>query len=220
MRDVVIFGSGQVAEVMHYYITHESDRKVAAFTLDAAYLKEASHLGLPVVPFEEIETAFAPSTYEMFVAISYRQVNKARERKVEEAEAKGYRLISHVSPRAVVWSGFEAKANTFIMENNVIQPYVRIGKNVIMWSGNHVGHHTEIGDNCFIASHVVVSGSVKVGRNTFIGVNATIRDNITIGASNVIGAAALILENTPDEAVYLGRQAELARVPSSRLRKI
>src|SRR6516165_10578295 len=110
-----------------------------------------------------------------------------------------------------------SKPNTFIMENNVIQPYVRIGQNVIMWSGNHIGHHTEIADNCFIASHVVVSGSVKVGRNTFIGVNATLRDNITIGASNVIGAACLILEDTPDEAVYRGQPATLARVPSSKL---
>jgi sugar O-acyltransferase (sialic acid O-acetyltransferase NeuD family) len=220
MRDVVIFGSGQVAEVMHYYLIHEGDRKIAAFTLDASFLKESSHLGLPVVAFEEVEKAFPPDRYDMFVAISYRQVNKARERKVGEAGAKGYALISHVSPRAVVWSGFEAKPNTFIMENNVIQPYVRIGKNVIMWSGNHVGHHTEIGDNCFIASHAVISGSVTVGRNTFIGVNATIRDNVTIGSSNVIGAAALILEDTADEAVYMGQATTAARVPSSRLRNI
>jgi len=82
------------------------------------------------------------------------------------------------------------------MENNVIQPYVKIGRDTILWSGNHIGHHTTIGNDCFIASHVVVSGSVVVGDETFIGVNATLRDNINIGKRNVIGASALILKDT------------------------
>jgi sugar O-acyltransferase (sialic acid O-acetyltransferase NeuD family) len=219
-RPIVIFGNGQIAEVFHYYVTHEAGRNVAAFTVDRSYLKEDTQLGVPVVDFETVDRHFPPSQFDMLIAISFREVNKARQRKVAEAVAKGYRLSYHISPKAVVWSGFQPRPNTFIMENNVIQPYVKIGQNVILWSGNHIGHHTEISDNCFIASHVVVSGNVKVGENSFIGVNATLRDNIVIGKFNVIGAAALILANTPDEAVYLGQASTLAKVPSSRLRRI
>ena len=219
-RPIVLFGNGQIAEVFHYYLTHEADRRVAAFTVDGAFMKEDSHLGHPVVDFESVAQRFPPAQFDMLVAVSFREVNKARQRKVDEAAAKGYRLAHHVSPRAVVWSGFQPQPNTFIMENNVIQPYVTIGRNVILWSGNHVGHHTAIADNCFIASHVVVSGNVKVGENTFIGVNATLRDNIVVGKFNVIGAAALILRDTPDEAVYLGEASALSKVPSSRLRNI
>jgi sugar O-acyltransferase (sialic acid O-acetyltransferase NeuD family) len=219
-RPIVIFGNGQVAEVFHYYVTGEAGTDVAAFTVDGKYLKEDSHLGLPVVDFETVEQRFPPTEFDMLIAVSFKEVNKARQRKVAEASSKGYTLISHVSPKAVVWSGFKPQPNTFIMENNVIQPYVTIGQNVILWSGNHIGHHTEIADNCFIASHAVVSGNVRVGENTFIGVNATLRDNIVIGKYNVIGAAALILADTPDEAVYLGQASTLARVPSSRLRGI
>ncbi len=219
-RPIVIFGNGQIAEVFHYYVTHEAQRQVAAFTVDAGHLKEDSHLGLPVVDFEAVGRHFPSDRFDMLIAVSFREVNRARQRKAAEAVAKGYRLAHHVSPKAVVWSGFEPQPNTFIMENNVIQPYVKIGRNVILWSGNHIGHHSEIADNCFIASHVVVSGNVKVGENTFIGVNATLRDNIVVGKFNVIGAAALILANTPDEGVYLGQASTLAKVPSSRLRSI
>ena len=219
-RPVVIFGSGQVAEVFHYYVTHEAGRRVAAFTVDGAYLKEESLLGLPVVDFEGVAGAYPPDEFDMLIAVSFRQINRARQCKADAAVAKGYRLTHHVSPKAVVWSGFDPKPNTFIMENNVVQPYVKIGRNVILWSGNHIGHHTQIGDNCFIASHVVVSGNVRVGENTFIGVNATLRDNIVIGKFNVIGAAALILADTPDDAVYFGEASALSKVPSSRLRRI
>jgi sugar O-acyltransferase (sialic acid O-acetyltransferase NeuD family) len=220
MKPVVVFGVGQVAEVIQYYIDHESDRRVAAFTVDASYITESQHLGLPVVPFEEITRSFPPAEYDMFVAVSFRGVNKGREEKAGEAMSKGYSLIGHLSPRAVVWSGFELHPNTFIMENNVIQPYVKVGRNVIMWSGNHVGHHSTIEDHCFIASQAVISGAVVIGEGSFVGVNATIRDNVKIGKRNVIGAGALILKDTEDEAVYIGPAGTLIPKKSSELRNI
>jgi sugar O-acyltransferase (sialic acid O-acetyltransferase NeuD family) len=220
MKDLVIFGIGQIGEVIHYYFTQEARRKVAAFSVDAVYRNVDTLFGLPVVAFEELETRYPPDSHELFVAMSFRQVNKAREAKVREVEAKGYTLASHVSPRAVLWSGFKLNPNTIIMENNVIQPFVTIGRNVTLWSGNHVGHHSSIADHCFVASHAVISGSVHVGEGTFVGVNATIRDNVRIGARNVLGAGTLILSDTPDNAVFIGAATEMSRVPSNRLRSI
>jgi cytochrome c biogenesis protein ResB len=107
----------------------------------------------------------------------------------------------------------------FFDENN-LQPFSRLGRNVWLWAGNHVGHHSTIGDHCFLASHVVVSGSVDVGESSFIGVNATIRDNVRIGARNVIGAGVVILADTRDAEVYIGPKTEASRVPSHRLRGI
>ena len=83
--------------------------------------------------------------------------------------------------------------NTFIFEANVIQPFVKIGDNVVMWSGNHIGHHTHIASHCFIASHAVISGHVTIGESCFIGVNATLRDGIDIAPRCVIGAGAVVL---------------------------
>jgi len=220
MKDLVIFGTGQIAEVIHYYFTEEGGRKVAAFTVDAKYRTTEELVGLPVVPFEELNAKYPPESHELFVAISFRQVNRLRQTKVGEAEAKGYTLASHVSPRAAVWSQFKLNPNTIIMENNVIQPYVSVGRNVIMWSGNHVGHHTSVADHCFIASHAVISGAVVIGEGTFVGVNVTIRDNVRIGARNVLGAGTLILTDTPDNAVFMGPATEMSRVPSNRLRSI
>lgn len=220
MRDVVIFGMGQVAEVIWSYLTEEGGRNVVAFTVDAEYRTADEVFGIPVVDFETVQEKHPPATHDMFVAVSFKGVNKLREAKVAEAEAKGYALTSHVSPRATVWSKFVAQPNTIIMENNVIQPFVTVGRNVIMWSGNHVGHHTRIGDNCFIASHAVISGNCEIGAGTFIGVNATLRDNITIGTRNVIGAGALILKSSDDNAVFIGPATEASRVTSDRLRGI
>ncbi|WP_411288346.1 acetyltransferase [Phenylobacterium sp.] len=220
MRELVIFGAGQIAEVAHYYFTAEGARPVAAFTVDAQFRQAGAVLGVPVVDFERVQDLYPPDSYDMFVAVSFRQVNKFRMQKVAEAEAKGYALASHVSPKAAVWNGFVLQPNTIIMEHNVIQPFVTVGRNVTMWSGNHIGHHSTIGDHCFIASQAVISGSCTIGDGCFIGVNATVRDGISIGAHAVIGAGALVLASAPDEAVLIAQAATMSKVPSSRLRSI
>ena len=138
----------------------------------------------------------------------------------EACKAKGYELITYTnSPRGRV-GAHEIGDNCFVFEQNVIQPFVRIGNNVILWSGNHIGHHSIIGDHCFIASHVVISGNTRIGPNCFLGVNATIRDGVTIGAESVIGAGALVLKDVPPQSVVIGTASELSRVPSTRLKAI
>lgn len=220
MAKLVIFGAGQIAEIARFYFEHDSQLKVAAFTVDASYLRETSFGGLPVVPFEEVARLFTPREHQIFVALSYTRVNTVRAEKLAKAEELGYHAASYVSSRATVWPGLEVGPNSFVLEDNTIQPFVRIGRNVTIWSGNHLGHHATIGDHVFIASHAVISGAVTVGDYSFIGVNATIRDNVKIGRSCVIGAGSLILQDTKDFEVYMGEASAPSRVPSNRLRGI
>ncbi len=219
-RKLVVFGSGDIAELADFYFRHDSDFDVVAFTVDGAYVTADSVFGRPLVAFEQVQDSFAPDTHMLFVAVSYAQLNGVRRRKVEEARAKGYRLASYVSSKATVFPGLVHGDNCFILEDNTIQPFVRIGDNVTLWSGNHIGHHSTIGDHCFIASHVVVSGGVQIGQQCFVGVNATLRDHVRIGDRCVVGAGALITADAEPEGVYAAAGTERSRVPSSRLRKL
>ena len=220
MKRLVIFGIGSIAEVAHYLFSEDSDYSVAAFTVDEEYRDRDTHLGLPVVPFERIEESYSPDHFSLFVAMGYAKVNMLRTNKIAEARSKGFNLASYISSRAWVWRGYEARANTMIMEHNTIQPYVTIGENCTLWSGNHIGHHTQIANNVFIASHAVISGSVNIGDNCFICVNATLRDNITIGAECVIGAGTLLVNDAPPKSVFRSMGTEPSKVPSDRLRSV
>ncbi len=218
MPDLVMFGTRQIAEVLAYYLERDSDYRIAAFTVDGDYLTDTAFLGRPVVPFEEVTAAYPPTSHAMVVALSYAKLNAVRAEKFAAAKAAGYRLASHVSPRAQVWDRLEVGENSFVMEANVVQPFARIGANTMLWAGNHIGHHSVIADHCFLASHIVVSGGVTIGESCFIGVNATLRDGITVAPRCVIGAGALILASTEPEQVFIGARTEAARVPSSRIR--
>lgn len=217
---LVIFGSGDIAQLAHYYLSTDSNYEVVAFTVDAAYLTKIDFCGLPVVAFEEIANRYPPDTHEAFVALSYSKLNEVRKEKYLAAKALGYRLASYISSRSTVLNVGRIGENCFILEDNTIQPFVTVGNNVTLWSGNHIGHHSIIHDHCFIASHVVISGGVEIDESCFIGVNATLRDHIKVGAKCVIGAGALLLADTEPDGVYMGQATERAKVPSARLRKI
>ncbi len=216
----MIFGDGEIAEIAHFYLTHDAPVRVAAFCVDGKLLKKDSLRGLPVVARETVREAFPVDSHQMFMALGYRGVNRVRADKYTELKSMGYGFINYISSKACVWPGLVTGENVFILEQNVIQPFVRIGNGVTLWSGNHVGHHSCIGDHCFIASHVVISGGVEIGARTFVGVNATLRDHVKIGEACVIGAGALIVKDCPDKSVVSGIAGELSAVPSDRLRGI
>lgn len=219
-KPLVIFGSGDIAELAHYYFCTDSDYEVVAFTVDASYIKEPRFRGLPVVAFEDVTHHYPPESHDFFVALSYSKLNAIRKEKFLAAKEMGYKLASFISSRATVLNEGRIGENCFIFEDNTIQPFVRIGDNVTLWSGNHIGHHSVIKNHTFIASHVVVSGGVEIGEQCFIGVNATLRDHIKVGDRCVVGAGALLLSDAEPEGVYIGAATERSKVPSTRLRGI
>lgn len=218
MKKVVLFGAGDIAEVAHFYLTHDSEYEVVAFTVDQEYLNDETFCGLPVVPFEKVEEIYPPEKYSMMIAISYARLNRVRANKYYQAKEKGYKLISYVSSKATTWPNMQIGENCFILEDNTIQPFVKIGNNVTLWSGNHIGHHAHIKDHCFITSHVVISGGVEVEENCFIGVNATIRDHVKIEKNTIISAGAWINKSTKENSVYKTQSAELSKLTSDKVK--
>ena len=208
MAKLIIVGDGETAELAYEYFTHDSPHEVVAFSVEREYAKKDNLFGLPVVPFEEVETTYKAAEYSAFVAISYTKLNRVRTRLYLETKRKGYSLVSYVSSRAFVWHNVELGENCFIMENNVIQYRVSIGNNVVLWSGNHVGHQTVIHDNVFVSSHVVISGYCEVGENCFLGVNSSIANNVKIARDNLIGMGAVITKDTEERKVYVGNPAK------------
>jgi sugar O-acyltransferase (sialic acid O-acetyltransferase NeuD family) len=209
-----VFGTGDIARLAHRYFTRDARREIAGFTVDRAFRQEDRYLGLPLVDFEEVEARFPPSAFDGFVALSYRNMNRLRAEKYAALKARGYTLASYVSSRCTWLSDDPPGDNCFILEDNTVQPFVKIGSNVTLWSGNHIGHDSVIEDHCFISSHVVVSGHVRVGSHCFLGVNATLRNGITLAPATLVAAGGLIMKDTVEKGVYMATRAELFKKKS------
>lgn len=216
MEKVIIFGNKKLAELAHFYLTHDSPYKVAAFTVNNEFIENKQFMDLPVIPFEKVEKLYPPDKFRMFIAIGYKKLNKIRAEKYYEAKNKGYKLISYICSNATVWDGVEIGDNCFILESQIMQPFVKIGNNVVLWGGCHFGHNTVVEEHCWISPHAALCGGVTVGKHTFIGTNVTIRDNVSIGRESIIGAGALILNDVGNKEVYIGKPSELYPLDSER----
>ncbi|SRR5258706_5221331 len=208
MKPLIIFGTGDIASLANYYFRSDSEYIVEAFTVDRDYLRD-SFEGKPVVAFEEVTKSYPPSKYELFIAMSYKKMNQIREVKYHASKKAGYTLASYISSRCTYLSEFKPGDNCFILEDNTIQPFVKIGNNVILWSGNHIGHHSSIEDHNFISSHVVISGHCHIESNCFLGVNATLHNNVRVKRNNIVGAGAVITKSTKVNEVHLPQKSIL-----------
>lgn len=215
--NIVLFGTGLIAELAHFYLSNDSPHDVVAFTVDGAHVSAPSMRGLPIVPFEGVEKHYPPDAYGMFISLGRAQMNKLRESRYRAAKARGYELITYISSRATIWPDVEIGDNCFIQENTVVQPFATVGNNVVIWGGCHIGHHSLVGDHCFLSPHVVVSSEVTIDPSCFLGAGATITDGVTVARECSIGAEALIMRGTKPREVYVGHRAQLVPIPSDRL---
>ena len=206
MRKLIIYGTGLIAEVADFYFTTDTDYRIEAFTNAAEFITQDDFRGKPLVPFEQLESIYSPADHEIFIALGYNKTNQIRQARYDEAKRKGYTCATYISSRASYYDT-PVGDNCFILEDNTIQPFVTIGNNVTLWSGNHIGHHSRIRDHCFISSHVVVSGNCDIGENCFLGVNSTLRDNIKLERFVVIGSGAIVMKSCPERTLVKPAQS-------------
>jgi sugar O-acyltransferase (sialic acid O-acetyltransferase NeuD family) len=206
-NDVVLFGADTFASLAWFCLTHDSPWRVRAFTVDAAYLSNGSHEGLPVVPFEQLLEHYPPDKVRLLLPLGYHAINGLRRERYLQAKAMGYQFISYVSSRASTWPDLQVGENTLIYEHAIIQPFARIGSNVIIRSGTHISHHCQVADHAFVAAGVTLGGNVRIGEQAFIGLGAILRDGIQIAERTFVGAGAVVLRDTEADGVYVGNPA-------------
>jgi sugar O-acyltransferase (sialic acid O-acetyltransferase NeuD family) len=206
-ENVVIFGTQEMAEMANWYLTNDSCYKVKGFCLDGSYIKESSLAGKPVVAWEEVSKHFPSDEYSFFAPLYAKGMNKDRMRISQRIKDHGYRLISYAHNTANL-SNCNLGDNCFIFEYVNIQPFSKIGSNVIIWSQSHIGHHGVVEDNNFLSGHVVIGGKCLIKSFCFIGTNSSLRESLVIEEGSFIGMGSCVVKNTEAWSVYMGVPAK------------
>ena len=220
MKNLIIFGTSEMAELAYFYFTNDSDYDVVAFTVDDNFVDKEVLFGLPVIPFTEIVNSFPPEKNSMHVALSYSKLNLLRQEKYEQVKNYKYKLASYICSKSVIWGDLEVGDNCFILENQTIQPTVKIENNIMLWSGNHIGHGTRIRDHAYISSHVVIAGHCDIGQRCFLGINSTLKDFTKVGSDCFIAMDASVQTDLPSGSVVLGSSSDIFKPDDKRARII
>ena len=144
--------------------------------------------------FEEVADRFPPSRYELFVALSYAELNEVRKEKYLAAKGLGYNIPSYISSHATLLNEGVLERIASFLRTIQFNPSSLLATICCALERDHIGHHSIIHDHCFLASQIVVSGGVTIEESCFIGVNVTLRDHITIGRKCLLGAGTVLLK--------------------------
>lgn len=202
MKNVIIFGTTQFAEILYFFLKQENKYNVCGFTVDKKYIKKETFCDLPVFPFENIEDKFNPKDFGIFICMGYTNMNTVRAEKFTKAKQKGYAIESYTHPTAVVLSKDFGEGN-IIMENVTVGAFCKFGDGNVLWANAHIAHHTCIKDYNFFTISVAVAGNIRIGSYNFFGNNCTIKNGINIEDYSLIGAGCYLSEDTKKYGVYV-----------------
>lgn len=213
---MIVFGAGQLAEVLTHYLSEDPAFNLVGYTVDRSFLPEKREFkGRPVVAWEDIESAYPPDRFHLLGPVSYKDNNRFRRDRYLEAKAKGYQFASFIHPSSHI-AGAEIGENSIILEECTVQPYAKIGVCSILWSKVHIGHHAQIGDFCFFASFCGIAGNARVGDCTFFGGQSGLIDNLSVGADCIIAAGTTLTKSVPDGSVAATRGVRIIKNAAKR----
>ena len=208
MEKVIIYGTGDMAEIAHYFLQNDSKHIIVAFCIeDNKYKPGIFFKGLPIVSFETVEKIYPIDEFGFFAPISSEKMNTIRESVYNKIKSKGYQLINYISSKAIT-SNATFGDNCFILAGNILQPFTSIGNNVMLWSSSLVAHHSVVKDHVTFASHVALAARCSVGENSFLGTNSTIRNRTILAKGTLVGLGTTITKNTEEWGVYIGNPAK------------
>ena len=206
---IIIYGIGEFAKLLHYYITNESTYEVIAFTADKEFIDEVEIYGLPVIAFENINEIYPPEVYQMLVAIGY---NNMRNRKIlfDKAKNKQYQLINYIHPSVDV-KNMSMGENNIIFSGSIIEPFVSIGNNNIIWSMTLLGHHMSLENHNYISAKCLLAGHVSIKNLCFIGNGVNMIDSLIVENETYIVSGSNMRKSTIECAMYNGNPAKLLK---------
>lgn len=215
MKNLVIVGTGNFADLMHYYLNQYDSRRVVAFSVERDYIQEPMFHGLPVYPFEELSRYCPPVTHEVLLAIGAKEMNQLRARLFRICKSPiscggGYDIASFIHPSSIISPNAQIGEGNIILENVVVQPFVKIGDGNLIWYNAVLAHNDQIGNFNTIAGGAALAGFVTVGNHCYLGKNSTVFKRAIIADSTLIGACAYVKENTkPYDVIMPARSITL-----------
>lgn len=145
------------------------------------------------------------SISDVFVAIGD---NRSRGVVLKELIDEGFSIATIVHPSAMIADSVSIKEGTCVLAGVVINPYVKIGKGVVLNTGARLDHHNLIGDFSHICPGTVLAGDVKIGSHCFIGIGSVVSGQVQITDNVILGAGCVVVKSITESGTYVGTPAK------------
>lgn len=174
-----------------YYHKYYSEYGVAAVCVDDEFMAEDTRImGKKIVPLSKAVDIHTRGRMMIIAPLDGERIRQARESAHRKMKDIGYEFVSYISSSADICTSRKGE-NIAILEAYSLQPFIRIGNMVSIWSNGHVEHHPESEVNVTVTSIVVMSGNYGIERASFLGVGSSVEDRIGPAKVSLINSFGL-----------------------------
>jgi UDP-N-acetylglucosamine acyltransferase len=85
----------------------------------------------------------------------------------------------------------------------------RVGDDVLVMTGAHVGHDAQIGDRVILVNHVAIAGHCVLGDDVIVGGLSGVHQWVRIGQGAIIGAVTMVTNDVIPYGLVQGPRGEL-----------
>ncbi|MEY4982652.1 MAG: hypothetical protein RIR62_918 [Pseudomonadota bacterium] len=85
----------------------------------------------------------------------------------------------------------------------------RVGDDVLIMTGAHVGHDAQIGDRVILVNHVAIAGHVIIGDDVIVGGLSGVHQFVRIGQGAIIGALTMVTNDVIPYGLVQAPRGEL-----------
>lgn len=219
---LVIVGTGETAAIATEMATCQTDYEICGYSVEAESMKDNRHMGLPVVPLDQIATFFPSSDFCIFVAISFVWLNQPRSRIFTLLQKLDYEFANLISPHAHIAPSATLGTNLMIYDFASVGSFCTIANNTTLCSHSVVSHSSQIGAHSYLAASAVTGGYCRTGERCFIGLNATLADHSEIDDDSIVSATSYLPKGSHASGLYAGnpaRRQDIAMADFLRLKR-
>lgn len=196
-----IIGAGGFArEVLCLYMdmvkVESHHKRQVVFCEEAAFWKERSVLGIPVLKMDDINFG------EQLVVIAI--ADPAERSRIAQSLPAETNFATLIHPTAVFSQWVTVGEGSIICAGAKLTCNITLGKHTQLNLNTTIGHDTAAGDFFTTAPGAAISGNCTIGKQVYIGSNAAIREKITITDNVTIGMGGVVVKDITAAGVYVG----------------
>lgn len=205
-KPLIIFGTGQVSEILSFYL-ERLNRKIFAYCVDEKYYNKTSFKKKKVLTTKQVLKKYKPKDVNLHVALSYSKLNFLREKKFINFKKKGYFLESFITNKNIFSTNHKIGENCLIIDSH-IQPFAKIQNNAYIWSGSVIGHHSTLKNHIWISGGTAIGGNSIIGDRCFLGMNVTIGHFVKVEKKCFLSAGAILTKNIKQNSVVFQSESK------------
>ncbi|MGP5404259.1 acetyltransferase [Psychrobacter celer] len=130
--------------------------------------------------------------------------NKIRQRKLQQLDSAGAKIITLIHPSATVSRYTKIGPGSVVVAGAVINPDCIIGSGAIINTCSSVGHDCTLGDAVHVCPGARLAGGSEVNDRAWIGVGSSVRQLIRIGSDAIVGAGAAVVQDVLPNITVVG----------------